>query len=300
MFANQIMLKFLLEPYPFHYERTRVWRLSLTLGVSTLLFLYLFRPVGIERGLVNGLFVTCVVYGVIAAGLFFLYFQALPLLLRGSQALDNWTVMHEMVTFAGLFLLAGLVNTALQPWLYASDAARTLHIVVLNVGNTFLVGFLIFGVLTAVNFNYLLRGQEEKAALLRMILHGNKQPTEAASVATGVKVVITAKHEQFSIDPETLLYVMADGNYVEVFERTEQGVQRHLRRIPLRSLEAQLANRTQIMQVHRAYLVNVRAIEQITGNAQGYQLRISGTEHLVPVSRSFMDSFNRAISQLKS
>jgi len=65
------MLKFLLQPYPFHYERPRVWRLSLTLGVSTLLFLYLFRPVGIEHGLVNGLFVTCLVYGLTAAVLFF-------------------------------------------------------------------------------------------------------------------------------------------------------------------------------------------------------------------------------------
>ena len=300
MFACQTMLKFLLQPYPFHYERPRVWRLSLTLGVSTLLFLYLFRPVGIERGLVNGLFVTCLVYGLTAAVLFFFYFQALPLLLRGSQAIDNWTVLHEMLTFAGLFLLAGLVNTGLQPWLYATGAARDLDLVVQNVGNTFLVGFLILGILTAVNFNYLVRSQEEKAALLRLILHGNTGSAKDVSASKGMTVAIDSKHDQFSIDPETLLYAMADGNYVEVFERTEQEVQRQLRRIPLKSLEAQLAHIPHIMQVHRAYLVNVRAIEQITGNAQGYQLRIAGTDQLVPVSRSYMDSFNQAISQLKS
>lgn len=294
------MLKFLLQPYPFHYERPRVWRLSLTLGVSTLLFLYLFRPVGIERGLVNGLFVTCLVYGLTAAVLFFFYFQALPLLLRGSQAIDNWTVLHEMLTFAGLFLLAGLVNTGLQPWLYATGAARDLDLVVQNVGNTFLVGFLILGILTAVNFNYLVRSQEEKAALLRLILHGNTGSVENVPASKGMTVAIDSKHDQFSIDPETLLYAMADGNYVEVFERTEQEVQRQLRRIPLKSLEAQLAHIPHIMQVHRAYLVNVRAIEQITGNAQGYQLRITGADQLVPVSRSYMDSFNQAISQLKS
>ncbi len=294
------MLKFLLQPYPFHYERPRVWRLSLTLGVSTLLFLYLFRPVGIERGLVNGLFATCLVYGLTAAVLFFFYFQALPLLLRGSQAIDNWTVLHEMLTFAGLFLLAGLVNTGLQPWLYATGAARDLDLVVQNVGNTFLVGFLILGILTAVNFNYLVRSQEEKAALLRLILHGNTGSVENVPASKGMKVAIDSKHDQFSIDPETLLYAMADGNYVEVFERTEQEVQRQLRRIPLKSLEAQLAHIPHIMQVHRAYLVNVRAIEQITGNAQGYQLRITGADQLVPVSRSYMDSFNQAISQLKS
>ena len=43
---------------------------------------------------------------------------------------------------------------------------------------------------------------------------------------------------------------------------------------------------------HRAYIVNLDKIEQVEGNAQGYKLKLQGTEDLIPVSRNLNSEFS--------
>lgn len=298
----RIMTAFLHQPYPYYYERHRLWKLALTLGAATTVFLYAFKPVGIENGLIHGLFITCLLYGVLAGAMFFLYFRFMPLLLRSAFNPDNWTVAREMLAFSGLFLMAGVVNFIVQPYMYSTSIPE-LTVLLQDIKNTFLVGFLILGVMTATNFAYLFRSQEEKAELLRLILQREEETTEAGSVGPVVpdttEVQITGPHEQFTIKPETVLFAKADGNYVEFHLLSSDQVQVELRRIPLKTVEEQLRDFHNIFRVHRAYLLNRNAIGVIEGNAQGYRVSVRHSDHQVPVSRTYLDDFNHAVSSAK-
>ena len=67
--------------------------------------------------------------------------------------------------------------------------------------------------------------------------------------------------------------------------------------MPLKELQDQLEEFTYIFKTHRSYLINTHAIESISGNAQGYQLRLKKCSITIPVSRSNIAVFNKMYSK---
>lgn len=62
----------------------------------------------------------------------------------------------------------------------------------------------------------------------------------------------------------------------------------------LKEFEEQLKAFSFVFKVHRSYIVNLQAIESISGNAQGYVLCIKHfSEGSIPVSRSTIEAFNQ-------
>jgi DNA-binding LytR/AlgR family response regulator len=45
------------------------------------------------------------------------------------------------------------------------------------------------------------------------------------------------------------------------------------------------------MRVHKAFIVNLDQIQEINGNAQGYQLTMGDEKIKIPVSRTYMKKF---------
>jgi DNA-binding LytR/AlgR family response regulator len=63
--------------------------------------------------------------------------------------------------------------------------------------------------------------------------------------------------------------------------------------LTLSRFEKQIADSTlNVMKTHRSYVVNLDAIEDVKGNAQGFLLKLYGAEELVPVSRNNINDFN--------
>ena len=61
---------------------------------------------------------------------------------------------------------------------------------------------------------------------------------------------------------------------------------KHLFRQKIGALERQL-NETAIKRTHRSYLVNLERVTEVSGNAQGYRLKVRDSEREIPLSRSF-------------
>ena len=108
------------------------------------------------------------------------------------------------------------------------------------------------------------------------------------------------------IHPEEVLLVQSAGNYVEVFYRDNQAVKKELIRNRLKALEEQLRDRD-FFHCHKSYLVNLRHIQKVTGNARNLELTLDSFEERIPVSRSksadllfWVTENNRAIEQGRS
>jgi DNA-binding LytR/AlgR family response regulator len=57
----------------------------------------------------------------------------------------------------------------------------------------------------------------------------------------------------------------------------------------------QLDNFDFLFRSHRAYIVNLNYIQESSGNAQGYQLKMRNTEVVLPVSRTNLAEFKNVI-----
>ncbi|MGY0037324.1 LytTR family DNA-binding domain-containing protein [Pedobacter sp. NJ-S-72] len=107
------------------------------------------------------------------------------------------------------------------------------------------------------------------------------------------------KQDNFNLDIDNLLFVKADGNYIELNNSGCSQLSAELKRISLTQFETQISAYPYIFRCHRAYLVNMLKIEKITGNSQGYLLYFNDTKARVPVSRKYLDSFNSYYEQLR-
>jgi DNA-binding LytR/AlgR family response regulator len=105
--------------------------------------------------------------------------------------------------------------------------------------------------------------------------------------------------ETLTLNLPDLLFIQADDNYSTVYWMEQKSVQKKLLRINLKNLEAQI-NNTFTIRCHRSFIVNVHAISSVTGNTNGYKLRVKETEHFIPVSRQKGAVVMEKIEELKN
>ena len=105
--------------------------------------------------------------------------------------------------------------------------------------------------------------------------------------------------DSIKINLTNLLLVKSVENYVEIYSKSAQGIQKELLRSSLKRIEDKLKFYSSIFHCHRTYLVNMKHIDQITGNSQGYKLTIKGFEDSIPVSRSYSKTFREFVTQHK-
>jgi DNA-binding LytR/AlgR family response regulator len=73
-----------------------------------------------------------------------------------------------------------------------------------------------------------------------------------------------------------------------------------LKRISLKQFELQIADFPSFFRCHRAYLVNLAQIKNVSGNSQGYFLSFQDATEKVPVSRAQLASFNNLYKPLSA
>lgn len=141
---------------------------------------------------------------------------------------------------------------------------------------------------------------------LRSALQANKElqkiqslKREPAVKNNNTVTLYSDTSETLSLNLPDLLYVQADDNYSTVVWQNGDGIQKKLLRANLKSIESQMDN-VFTMRCHRSYLVNINAISLVSGNANGYKLKILDTDILIPVSRQKSKEVMEKISQWRN
>ncbi len=104
------------------------------------------------------------------------------------------------------------------------------------------------------------------------------------------KVVLAIKYHQ-------LLCVKSAGNYLEFFYLKGEKLAKELVRARLKELEKKIVD-TNVVKVHRSYMVNVRHIASLKKTKKSYELIVQHIPDIViPVSTGFKGSFEEALEQ---
>ena len=83
-----------------------------------------------------------------------------------------------------------------------------------------------------------------------------------------------------------LLYIEAVGNYVKVCQLQNNEVHTTMLRATMKQMEDALQNYPMVVRCHRAFMVNLGQVEQISSNSRAMQLVMRYSHDAIPVSRS--------------
>lgn len=281
--------KYLTQPYPYPEKKWRVLTLiSLFVGV----FITFFKPFGLHHLQGNLKYPILLGYGLVTFIALVLVMVILPQLLPTFYNDKKWTLAREFLMLALILFTIGLANFAYtitfvrfnQPWW---ETLLMFQFFTLVVG-IFPVTFVL-----VLNQNKLLKQNLQSAGVLNKSLSDKavqlKPQEEITLIAENEKDMLTLTEQQLS-------YIETEGNYASIYYfNDDEDLKHELLRSPLKRLQEQLARSPAIFRCHRAFMVNLKHIENVKGNAQGYRLTLKNVPNEVPVSRGYVAAFKEVI-----
>ncbi|HNW99467.1 MAG TPA: LytTR family DNA-binding domain-containing protein [Bacteroidales bacterium] len=101
--------------------------------------------------------------------------------------------------------------------------------------------------------------------------------------------------DSLSIKVSLILFIRSANNYIEVFWKENGTVKSQLVRCSLTKAEEILKEDKFIFKCHRSYLANIKLIEKVEGNLQGYKLFFENVDFSIPVSKNFANKLNELL-----
>ena len=93
-------------------------------------------------------------------------------------------------------------------------------------------------------------------------------------------------NEHVTLEISDLLYIEAVGNYVKVCKLQGNEAHTNMLRATMKQMEDSLQAYPMIVRCHRAFMVNLGQVEQISSNSRAMQLVMRHSHDAIPVSRS--------------
>lgn len=272
-----------LKPYPFVTTTKQKLVMSLVFGKIVFLFLYVFKPFGINN-LENNLVQYTLGFGLITFIITLFNLFIFPFIFHKFFNPNKWIIGKMVFFFLGTTLMISIAN-----WYYNLSIARSntqldntfLHYVLL----TLLVSF--FPLLFYIYMSE--RNRSKQYVLVAKKLSNTKN--DILKENEKITLISTTKKDSFSFVINDLVYISSAGNYASIFYLKNNELKEHLIRISLSKLENQLQDFDFIVRCHKSYIVNTHQVLKIDGNARGYFLSFDKIDFSIPVSRNFPKEF---------
>jgi len=169
-----------------------------------------------------------------------------------------------------------------------------------------IVAFLSFAIGLYWRFKFRSRYLAAELEELRLLNEKLKKKQAPHSALEGATIVSESQiklegttNESVTLDISDLLYIEAVGNYVKVVSLRENNeAHTHMLRATMKQMEDTLQAYPMIVRCHRAFLVNLGQVEQISSNSHAMQLVMRHSHDAIPVSRSNMAQIKEAVNSL--
>jgi hypothetical protein len=284
------MLKFLKQPYPFDIFWKSNLKKNALIGLFVASFLIVFQPFGTNNWHDEYKTIKLAGYGIIAFLVPCLIF-AIQLGLQQPEIIEErWTVGKEIILM--LFVISGV---ALGNMLYSN----TLDLSNFSISKfiyfffiVLIIGIFPIGVGILLRFNHFQRLNQKEAAVLAQNVQEYQQQNPDSTLhsdSTSNEITLLAENEKdaISLNINDLLYIESADNYANIIFWKNEKIQKELLRGALKRFENQLENYGFVMRCHRSFIVNLRHVENINGNAQGYRISLKNYNQVLPVARSY-------------
>lgn len=282
-FFLYLMTSLLLQPYPHNALFSRYWLLvSAGAGIFVALFLIIFQPFGTIYWQHPHKNLVLVGYGLVTFACLSAVSLVMPRLLKNWYAEENWTVGKEILGIVFILILISVGNWLYSQWFF--EAPFAVKDLLRWIAVTVTVGIFPTTIITLLDYTRLQRKYAPDKLTVKTESKEQSSPTPSKTIT------LTAENlkDTFSLLPNELLFIESASNYSEVVFLKENNLQKMLIRSSLSRLEEQIQN-SDIVRCHRSFIVNLKQVSKITGNAQGYKLQLKNVGYPLPVARRYTD-----------
>lgn len=260
------------KPHPFIFNRYSILLPSLL----TFLVLFLLKPFDFDKIPINQLFGWSAIFSLLVG----ITILCIGLILKRyfrKTIEENWTVKNEIFFF--LLVLAMISVEIFVLFWKINPTADKFDLFQLVVIRTLTISFFPVLVLVLYEQSHHHKIKSRQAELLNHELQSAKNALtqERMSNTSPSKITLTGENLKaaLQITPANLSFMRSEGNYVEVFYHQNQKVQKELVRNSLKSMEEQLSS-GDFYRCHNRFLVNLRHIQKVEGNARNLDLVFRG------------------------
>ena len=281
----------ILAPYPQNFIIRKPLYGALILFTFLFVFILLYKPLNVRESRLFSFPVTMILYSLACAVTVYITIRILTSF-RFFSEYRTWSFLKEILAIyivlqlmgVGLYFAGFFVE-------YPYEGSRwNLGTFISSCMYAFLIGILPFAFFTAINLRFL----SGHVLTLRNESFSNEKH-EADRV---VKITSSLVKESLSFRSDELLFATSAGNYVVFYLHRDEKT----RKVPIRNsisnIEKQLKDIPYYFRCHRAYIVNLYRVLAKRGNTLGYRLNMSGTSHIVPVSRAKVEEYNMCMSSV--
>jgi hypothetical protein len=282
---------YLNQPFP---KAEGKWRIISFISLFVALFLIVFQPFGINQfhdgskylilsgyGMVT--FFTLVVNLIIIENIFHRFFDE-----------RRWVIWKEFVWLLWIIFSIGLGNALYTSVIFAPYFNDGISFYINFQLITLAVGTIPIAILIISKNSYLTSKYSNSAKTLSKNIERKQLETRKNLL---VKLVADNGKDFFELPASDILFVESMGNYINVHYLEGKNLLRNTLRNTIKSTQQCFASTPQIIQCHRAYIVNIDKIISIKGNSQGLRVMLSNCDAEVPVSRSYVDAIRRKLSE---
>ena len=149
--------------------------------------------------------------------------------------------------------------------------------------------------------NEQLKRMQDSTAPMAVEVNQSSEKLSLSSYWGGGGNVLTltgTTNDTVTLQLSDLLYIEAVGNYVKVCHLRDGKVRTDMLRATSKQMEDNLHDAPMIVRSHRAFLVNLAQVEQVTSHAGSMQLIMKHSHDSIPVSRSNMSQVKEAIKDI--
>ncbi len=274
--------EFLTQPYPDEDHLMALLRDGILSGLLIFFILYVFKPFDIASA--DHQLETTLIFGTITAVTSILYDLVMTRIVGINRDHPRWTFWKWILYIVVLMIFIAIANYIYMT-IWIMDQPFYWMGLMYMLRGVLLIGIFPITIFGAIKMIQLLKKNQNIAANIQPKVSTSKTPSS-------IDLPIKNSTATWTIDPDKILYIEAQQNYVTItYVNESQGVATEMLRNTLSNIADALSD-TSIIRCHRSYLVNQSSIKQISGNAQGLKLTLHNMDKAtVPVSRKYISLF---------
>lgn len=271
------------RPYPFVYSG---WKPAVVVGFCVFLFLFTFQPLGLNRFPGNK-FLYSLGFGLVTITCLLFDYWWLNQFMKRVKIL--WTVWSEIlwnIFFLSTIALGnGVYNAVVGFFFFHQNIWMSLQL-----SNAFMVTFpvgILFVIIFALIKNAGLKAMQRENTADAWTGSQAKENLDFICISS-----VNKKDPDVVLTEDRILYIESMGNLLKIHYLSDEA------KVTTRVVRNTLKNLTvlehpSLYRCHRSFVLNLRMINQITGNSNGYMVKLMHVEDEIPVSRKYAADFIR-------
>jgi len=284
------LIAYLKQPFP---KAENKWKVILLISLFVSLFLIIFQPFDINLYRDSNKLLVLSGYGLVT--FFILIFDMIILekIFNTFYNEQNWKIWKEFISLIWVIFTIGLGNAIFTSFIFGFYFETGIRFYVQFQVITLVVGIIPITILIITKQKYLLSKHLNSAKYLNKSLDEGKKHSNKSQF---IRFLANNEKDFIEFDINNFLYIESSGNYVELYYSEDDKILRKTFRSTLKRSLDFFADTHEIIQCHRAFIVNTSKIINAKGNSQGLRLSIENSDTEVPVSRGFVNDVKNKIN----